>query len=139
MRFLFLRFLRLLARIARAIGATEVRFLFPKEFLERVLREMPQSLHVEVTGPSEIVVFSYYASQGDGVLIMTSFYKEDGLMPYIYRALLSVGAENNGFIRDPFKALSDNHWALTEFLGASRVDAIIMRRKTTQPDKHAEA
>jgi len=58
MRFLFLRFLRLLARIARAIGATEVRFLFPKEFLERVLREMPQSLHVEVTGPITVKLYA---------------------------------------------------------------------------------
>lgn len=136
-----MRLIRLLiayfVNAVRAFFATdEVRTFLPQEFMEKVLREVPDCLYVSAVGPSMIAVFSYYAPTGDGTIYRTSVYPDDGLMPSVYRALLHEGAKNDGVIKDPFKILAKNDGALTEYLGAGRVRACTDIRRRTELDEH---
>ncbi len=129
----------LLDRLAKAFNGQEEETFLPKEFLEKVLREMPDQLFLEVVGPSLITCFGYYAPTGDGLVYRTSLYQEEGVMPSIYRALLHVGAENKGIIKDPYKILADNHGALREYLGERQALAAISARVHGKPDEYPEA
>lgn len=117
----------LLNRLAQVLRGSEDKRFLPREFLEKVLREMPDRLTLEVIGPSLIANFSYFDPTGNGTIYSTSWYPTDGVMPAIYRALLHEGAENNGVIKDPFAILSANHGALAEYIDGDRLKADLDR------------
>lgn len=138
MRFVRRLIVRFLDRVATALA--NIKTFLPREFLEKVLREMPDQLWLEVVGPSMITTFSYFDPTGSGTIYSTSWYPEDGVMPAIYRALLHEGAENNGVIKDPFSILLANQWAMMDYLGGDRLKAEFDRlRRERDEQSIAEA
>lgn len=86
-----------------------------KEFLVRIVTHRPNEIRVWV-GVHETTVFSFVCPTGNKV-IETVFYREDGILPQIYRELLHVSAYNDGVIKDPLVFLNTNHHLWTALVG----------------------